>query len=60
MMVAELINLVSRWWDREFILRSFNREEVEAILRVPLSCRYTPDTLFWLVEKSGEYSVRTG
>ena len=59
-MVAELINPVSRWWDREFILRSFNREVVEAILRVPLSCRYTPDTLFWLVEKSGEYSVRTG
>ena len=60
MMVAELIDPVSWWWDREFILRSFNRKEAEAILRVPLSCRYTPDTLFWLAEKSGEYSVRTG
>ncbi|XP_075659072.1 uncharacterized protein LOC142628932 [Castanea sativa] len=52
MRVAELIDPISRWWDREFILRSFHREEVEAIMRVPLSCRYTLDTLFWLAEKS--------
>ena len=30
MMVAELIDPVSWWWDREFILRSFNRKEAES------------------------------
>ena len=60
MKVVELMDLISRWWDRDLILRSFNREEDEVILRIPLSHRYTSDTLFWLAKKSREYSVRTG
>ena len=60
MKVVELIDPISRWWDRDLIMRSFIQEEANAILRIPLSHRYTPDTLFWLAEKSGEYTVRTG
>lgn len=59
MRVVELIYLISRGWDRDLVLRSFNREEAEAILCIPLSHRYTSDTLIWLAEKSGKYSVRT-
>ena len=59
MRVVELIYLISRGWDRDLVLWSFNREEAEAILCIPLSHRYTSDTLIWLAEKSGKYSVRT-
>lgn len=60
MMVSELIDLDSRWWDRGFILQNFNREDAEAILRVPLSRRCISNSLFWIPNKSGEYTVRSG
>ncbi|XP_075633692.1 uncharacterized protein LOC142606188 [Castanea sativa] len=48
LMVVELIDPDTRWWDREFIMQKFNREDGEAILRVPLSRRVISD--------SGEYT----
>lgn len=58
MKVAELIDPIYRWWDRDLILRSFNRGEVDAILRIPPNHRCTSDTVMWIAEKSGEYSVK--
>ena len=46
LMVADIIDPDTRWWDRGFIMQSFNREDAEAILRVPLSRRHIPDSLF--------------
>ena len=60
LMVTKIINPDTRWWDREFIMQNFNREDAEAILRVPLSRRYILDSLFWTPNKSGEYTVRLG
>ncbi|KAL4600037.1 hypothetical protein ACB092_11G169100 [Castanea dentata] len=45
--------------DRELIMQNFNRVDAEAILHVPLSRRYFPDSLFWTPSKSREYSVRS-
>lgn len=59
MMVSELIDLDSRWWDRGFILQNFNREDAEAVLLVPLSRRCISSSLFWIPNKSGEYTVRS-
>ena len=59
-MVVDLIGPDTRWWDREFIMQHFNREDGEAILRVPLSGRVTHDSLFWTFTKSGDYTMRSG
>ena len=37
-----------------------NREEAEAICRIPLSRRVVEDSVVWLHNKKGEYSVRSG
>ncbi|XP_050245997.1 uncharacterized protein LOC126694011 [Quercus robur] len=39
---------------------AFNRYDAEAIYRIPLSRRCVPDKLFWLYNKNGRYSVRSG
>ena len=59
LMVAELIDPDKRWWDREFIMQNFNREDREAILRMPLSRRVISDSLFWTFTKSEDYNVRS-
>ena len=41
-------------------MQNFNKEDAEAILRVPFSGRYIPDSLFWLNNKNGEYSMKLG
>ena len=45
-MIVKIIDLETRWWDREFIMQNFNREDVKAILRVPFSKRYILDSMF--------------
>ena len=45
-MIVKIIDLDTRWWDREFIMQNFNREDVKAILGVPLSKRYILDSMF--------------
>ena len=34
LMVAELIDPDTMWWDREFIMQNFNHEDAKALLRV--------------------------
>ena len=60
MLVSELIVQESRGWDRDFIWQNFHRDDAEAILRVPLSYRFISDSVVWLGENSGEYSMRSG
>ena len=38
----------------------FHREDAEAILRIPLSHRNIPDSIVWLPNKDGEYTVKSG
>ena len=59
-MVADLIDPDTRWWAREFIMQHFNRENGEAILRVPLSRRIVFYSIVWTFTNSGEYIVRSG
>ena len=59
-MVVDLIDSDTRWWDREFIMQHFNREDGEPILHVPLSERVIFDSIVWTFSKSGEYIVRFG
>ena len=38
----------------------FHREDAEAILCIPLSRRNIPDSLMWLPNKDGVYTVKSG
>ncbi|XP_030923859.1 uncharacterized protein LOC115950759 [Quercus lobata] len=58
--VSELIDWASLQWNRAFIDMAFNRFDAEAIYRIPLSRRCVPNKLFWLYNKNGRYSVRSG
>ena len=42
------------------IREKFSRDDTEAIIRIPLSRRDVPDTVVWLPNKDGVYSVRLG
>ena len=58
--VSELIDWRVKAWDRELIVAAFHREDVVAILRIPLSHRVVLDVLIWLHTKNGEYTVKSG
>ena len=58
--VSELIDWSAKLWDRQLLDLRFHREDVEAISWIPLSCRQTNDTLFWLQSTEVEFSVKTG
>lgn len=57
--VVELNDWTTRTWDRNLIEAMFHRDDAEAILRILLSRRYTDDTLFWLHNKKGKYTVKS-
>ena len=59
-MVLDLIDLDLQWWRRDIIMASFHRDDAKAICRIPLSQRHIADSIFWLHNKNGAYSVRPG
>ena len=41
-------------------MEKFNREDAEAICKIPLSHRRVSDVMVWLHNRKGIYSVRSG
>ena len=41
-------------------MANFTWDEAKAICRIPLSRRFVEDSLVWLHNKKGEYTVRSG
>ena len=41
-------------------IETFNREDAEAICKIPLSYRHVTDVVVWLHNKDGVYTVRSG
>ena len=58
--VSDLIDPDLKWWRRDFIGAKFHKEDVNAILQIPLSHRHTQDAIVWLLNKRGVYSVKSG
>ncbi|XP_030924761.1 uncharacterized protein LOC115951750 [Quercus lobata] len=58
--VSELIDPKIREWRREFIMANFHNEDAYAICRSPLSHRSVTDSMIWLHNKKGVYSVKSG
>ena len=53
----ELIDWNVGAWDRNLIETKFHKEDADAILRIPLSRRFMADSIFWLFNRDGDYSV---
>ncbi|XVF67688.1 hypothetical protein PTKIN_Ptkin10aG0141600 [Pterospermum kingtungense] len=58
--VSELLDPLSREWDKEKVESVFLPADAKRILRIPLSKRPAMDRLFWLHTRNGEYKVRSG
>ena len=58
--VSEPIDPEQREWRREFIMANFHCDDADAICRIPLSRRSVMDSIVWLHNKKGVYSVKSG
>ena len=58
--MSELMDGDGFGWDHGLIGVKFHREDAEAILCIPLSRRNIPNSIVWLPNKDGEYTVRLG
>ena len=57
--VSDLIDPELHIWRRDMIMGMFHREDAKAICRIPLSRRSIPDSIFWLHNRSGNFSVKS-
>ena len=57
--VLDLIDLELHAWRRDMIMGMFLREDAEAICRIPLSRRFVLDSIIWLHNKNGKFSVKS-
>ena len=58
--VSNFIDSKLHGWRRDIIMETFNREDAEAICKIPLSHRQVTDVVGWLHNKDGVYTVRSG
>ena len=47
-------------WRSDLIAAKFHKDDVNAILRIPLSHRQALDAMIWLHTKKGAYLVKSG
>ncbi|KAL4600852.1 hypothetical protein ACB092_11G229600 [Castanea dentata] len=58
-MVTDLIDPDLLCWRRDIIIMSFQRDDANAICRIPLSRRQVADSMVWLHNKNGASSVQS-
>ena len=59
LVVLDLIDQYLHWWRSGYIMTLFQREDVEAICRIPLSRRYVADSIVWIHNKKGRFIVKS-
>ena len=57
-MVLEFINQELHLWRGDFIMEMFEKEDAKAICRIPLSRRYVEDSIVWLPNKKGLFTIK--
>ena len=57
--VSKLIDSKLHAWRSDMIMAMFHKEDAEAICRIPLSRRSIPDSIIWLHNKNGKFSVKS-
>ena len=58
-LVTNLINQELHLWRTDWIMEMFEKEDAEAICRIPLSRRYVDDSIIWLPNKKGLFIVKS-
>ena len=58
--VSNLINWDLHGWRRDILMAKFNRDEAEVVCRIPLSQWVVEDSMVWLYNRRGVYTVRFG
>ena len=58
--VVDLMDHELHCWDSDLVNNIFLPSEAKMILAIPLSLVDTPDRLFWPMNSSGVYSVKSG
>ncbi|XP_062087000.1 uncharacterized protein LOC133793720 [Humulus lupulus] len=58
-LVQSLMIPVSLVWDRDLVRDIFSPEDAEIILSIPLSLDRLEDSWYWVLEKSGLFSVKS-
>nr|XP_023894649.1 uncharacterized protein LOC112006599 [Quercus suber] len=59
LMVCELINLELNIWRYKDIRTIFHRDKADAICQIPLTQIYVADTIFWLHNPRGVFTVKS-
>ena len=57
MAVSELIDSDSHVWRNDAIMALFYREDADAITKIPLSRRVVPNSISWLHNRNGKFTV---
>ena len=57
--VSELIDSVTRTWNKQMLVEHFVGPDVDAILNIPLSSRLQDDFYVWHYDKRGIFSVKS-
>ena len=57
--MAELINPVTRSWDRQMLSDNFIALDIEMIINIPISNRMQDDFWAWHYDRRGVFSVRS-
>lgn len=58
--VAHLRNPKGKGWNKKFLHKLFNKEEIDLISRVNLSALGAKDRLVWKQTRNGQYSASSG
>ena len=57
-MVSSLIDKETKWWKPNVVRTLFLPFEADTILKIPLSQRLPEDTLIWIGNKRGVFTVK--
>ena len=57
--VSKLIDLDLHCWRRDIIMESYQRDDANAICKIPLSRRRVANSVVWMHTKSGVYSIQS-
>ena len=58
-LVSELINTDLHVWRSDVVMSKFQMEDAEAVCRNPLSQRNVPNSIIWLHNKNGMFTVKS-